>query len=95
MKEGRNKLTFHLSSAAAFAKLISKPKSKVTSLSAKEFDPRNQYGEVVDAVKQAGTTGQVEVFRVELEGARCEYWVVCVDEKGARVVGLKVGAVES
>jgi len=37
----------------------------------------------------------VEVFRVEIDRARCEYWVVSVDEKGARVVGLKVAAVES
>jgi len=49
----------------------------------------------VDAVKEAGTTGEVDVFRVELDGARCEYWVVSVDEKHARVVGLKVAAVES
>jgi len=64
-------------------------------LSTKEFDPRNQYGEVVDAVKKAGTTGQVEVFRVELDRARCEYWVVSVDEKHKRVIGMKVAAVES
>ena len=84
-----------VSCVAAFAKLISHDKAGITMLSTKEFDPRNQYGDVVDAVKQAGTTGHVEVFRVELKGARCEYWIVCVDGKRARVVGLKAGAVES
>lgn len=49
----------------------------------------------MDAVKKAGTTGEVEVFRVELDRARCEYWVISVDEKHKRVVGLKVAAVES
>jgi hypothetical protein len=48
----------------------------------------------VDAVKQAGN-GTVKVFRVELEGTRAEYYVVGVDDKQGRIVGLKALAVES
>ncbi|CAA9960244.1 hypothetical protein PTMSG1_03650 [Pyrenophora teres f. maculata] len=54
----------------------------------------SQYKKVVDAVKQAGD-GTVKVFRVELEGTRAEYYVVTVDEKEGRLVGLKALAVES
>jgi hypothetical protein len=54
----------------------------------------SQYKKVVDAVKQAGN-GTVKIFRVELEGTRAEYYVVTVDEKEGRIVGLKALAVES
>ena len=65
----------------SFAKLIDQKASAVTAISTKEFDPRGQYKDVVDAVKSAGSTGKVHVFRLDLSGARCEYWVVSVDEK--------------
>jgi hypothetical protein len=54
----------------------------------------SQYKKVIDAVKQAGN-GKVKVFKVELEGARAEYYAITVDEKEGRVVGLKALAVES
>jgi hypothetical protein len=54
----------------------------------------SQYKKVIDAVKQAGN-GSVKVFRVELEGTRAEYYVVAVDDKEGRIVGLKALAVES
>ncbi|RMZ74385.1 ribosomal L3 [Pyrenophora seminiperda CCB06] len=54
----------------------------------------SQYKKVVDAVKQAGD-GTVKVFRVELQGARAEYYVVTVDKNEGRLVGLKALAVES
>ncbi|KAG9185736.1 hypothetical protein G6011_07067 [Alternaria panax] len=54
----------------------------------------SQYKRVIDAVKQAGN-GTVKVFRVELEGTRAEYYVVAVDDKEGRIVGLKALAVES
>lgn len=81
--------------ADSFAKLIDQKASSITSISTKEFDPRGRYKDVVDAVKAAGSTGKVHVFRLELSGARCEYWVVSVDEKKKTVVGMKAGAVES
>jgi hypothetical protein len=54
----------------------------------------SQYKSVLDAVKQA-SNGTVKVFRVELEGTRAEYYVVGVNEKEGKIVGLKALAVES
>ena len=59
-----------------------------------EFDPRKHYQDVVSAIENAGD-GTVRIFRVELGTTRVEYWVVSVDRKGKRVVGLKALAVES
>lgn len=67
---------------------------EVEELSAKEFDPKGDYGDVLDMVKKAGS-GDVKVFRVGHGRTRAEYYVVCVDGKGGRVVGLKAKAVES
>jgi hypothetical protein len=53
-----------------------------------------QYKKVVDAVKKAGN-GEVKVFQVGIDGSRKEYWVIGVDEKEGRVVGLKALSVES
>lgn len=78
----------------AFASLLGKDKSEVSETSAKDFDPRREYGEVMDAVKKAGH-GEVKVFRVEIGKARVEYFVVGLDGNGKRVVGLKALAVES
>jgi hypothetical protein len=66
----------------------------VASISEKEFDPQGQYKKVIDAVKKAGD-GKVRVFRVEHGSTRVEYYVVSVDEKEGRVVGLKALSVES
>lgn len=54
----------------------------------------SQYKGVVDIVKKAGN-GTAKIFRVELEGTRAEYYVVGVDEKEGRIIGLKALAVES
>jgi tagatose-1,6-bisphosphate aldolase len=54
----------------------------------------SQYKKVIDAVKEAGN-GEVKVFKVEIDGTRSEYYVVGVDEKEGRVVGLKALSVES
>jgi hypothetical protein len=54
----------------------------------------SQYKKVVDAVKEAGN-GEVKVFKVQIDGTRAEYYVVGVDEKEGRVVGLKALSVES
>lgn len=63
-------------------------------MSVKEFDPQGQYKTVVEAVKKVGE-GEVKVFRVGHGKTRAEYYVVAVDGKGGRVVGLKAKAVES
>lgn len=45
-------------------------------------------------MKRAGS-GEVKVFRVHHGRSRAEYYVVSLDEKGRRVVGLKAVAVET
>jgi hypothetical protein len=54
----------------------------------------SQYKKVIDAVKAAGN-GDVKVFKVQIDGTRAEYYVVAVDEKDGRLVGLKALSVES
>jgi hypothetical protein len=54
----------------------------------------SQYKKVIDAVKEAGN-GEVKVFKVQIDGTRAEYYVVGVDEKDGRIVGLKALSVES
>lgn len=49
---------------------------------------------MVEAVKKVGS-GEVKVFRVQHGGTRAEYYVVSLDEKAGRVVGLKALSVES
>jgi hypothetical protein len=60
----------------------------------KEKGFETQYKKVFDAVKQAGN-GEVQVFKVDLEGTRAEYWVVALEEGKGRMVGLKALSVES
>ncbi|KAI9708593.1 MAG: hypothetical protein M1820_003811 [Bogoriella megaspora] len=69
-------------------------KAEVSEVGTKDFDPRGQYKNVLDAVGKAGD-GDVKVFRVEHGSTRAEYYVVSLDGKGGRVVGLKAKAVES
>ncbi|KAK7730678.1 hypothetical protein SLS57_001508 [Botryosphaeria dothidea] len=80
-------------SEAAFAKLIGH-NSDASSVSQKDFDPQGQYAKVIDAVKQAGSQ-DVNIFRVQHGSTRAEYYVVSLDKKGKRIVGLKAVAVES
>ena len=68
--------------------------AEVSTLSVKEFDPRDHYRSVLQAVEKAGD-GKVRVYRVEHGRTRMEYYVVGLDTEGKRVVGLKAKAVES
>lgn len=68
--------------------------SEVSSLSEKEFDPRGQYKSVIEAVKKAGSD-KASFFRVEHGSTRAEYYVVSVNAKEKKLVGLKALAVES
>ena len=52
------------------------------------------YKDVIEAVEKAGD-GKARVFRVEEGGSRVQYWVVGLDAKGGKVVGLRAKAVES
>jgi len=82
-----------LPSENEFADLVGH-KAKVSTLSTQEFDPDGQYKDVLKAVEGAGD-GETRVFRVHHGKTRAEYYVVGLDEKGGKVVGLKAKAVET
>jgi hypothetical protein len=67
---------------------------EVEEISIQDWNVKNVYAEVVEAVEKAGDgQADVQVFRVEHDGARCEYYVITLNE--GVVVGVKVKAVES
>lgn len=49
---------------------------------------------MLQAVEKAGD-GKARIYRLDQGRSRAEYYVVALDEKGKRVVGLKAKAVES
>lgn len=67
---------------------------EISTIGQKEFDPQSQYKAVVDAVKQAGG-GEVAFFRAKHGSTRVEYYIIGLDKKAGKVVGLKALAVES
>ena len=82
-----------LQRADEFGELIGH-KGDVSTISTKEFDPKGDYKEVLQAVEKAGD-GKARIYRLETGKSRAEYYVVGFDEQGGKVVGLKAKAVES
>jgi len=72
-------------------KLVGKDAS---SISQKQFDPQGRYKKVVDAVRKVGS-GELGFFRIDLDNTRVEYFIVSVDKKDKRLVGMKAVAIES
>lgn len=79
--------------ADEFADLIGHD-SEVSTMSTKEFDPREEYKDVLQAVEKAGD-GKSRIFRVAHGRTRVEYYVVGLDQDKGRVVGMKAKAIES
>lgn len=79
--------------ADEFGELIGH-KGEVSTVNTKEFDPKGDYKEVLQAVEKAGD-GKTRIYRLETGKSRTEYYVVGFDGKAGRVVGLKAKAVES
>ncbi|EEH35767.1 hypothetical protein PAAG_00090 [Paracoccidioides lutzii Pb01] len=78
---------------------------QITILTPASFDPKNQYADVLHAVRTAVAGGnprdaeaaEVKVYQVQMDETRAEYWVLALERgngKG-RIVGLKAKAVES
>ncbi len=79
-----------------FAKLINHwdaSNAEITIMDPADWDAQGQYGEVIDAVRQASRGNDVRVYRVVRDETRVEYWVVTRAE--GRIVGAKALAVES
>jgi hypothetical protein len=89
-----------LPSALEFKRCLSKSHSsnrEVEQLSVEDFDPREEYKDVIGAVGQAGSEGKadVKVYRVEVSKTRVEYYILAVAEGGRKLVGVVAKAVES
>ncbi len=66
----------------------------ISTLALEEFDPKGQYKEVVEAVHSSGD-GEFRIYRVEHGRTRAEYYIIRLDKRGQRVLGLKAKAVET
>lgn len=87
-------------SAEEFAHLISHPDPSSAQIEIQDpadWDSQGQYGELLDAVREAGKGNDVRVYRITRDGTRVEYWVVTTEGKGkdAKLVGVKALAIES
>ena len=62
-----------------------------------DWNQSGQYGDVVEAVREAGEGRDVRVYRIARGGVKYEYWVVTRDGDGAgaRLVGVRALSVES
>ena len=58
----------------------------------KNWVSKGQREDIVKEVESVGTEPKVFWTR---DGTRLEYWVLALDRKGGRVVGLRVWSVES
>jgi hypothetical protein len=69
--------------------------SDIEVLEPNDWDRRDLYKDVKDAVSAAcAGAADLKVYRVEV-GSRVTYYVVSLDEKGGKVVGVRVKAIES
>ena len=88
-----SRLVLTTASLGEFASLINH-KGSVSTLPMKDFDPKGHYGDVIEAVEKAGN-GKASVFRVDEGGSRVQYWVLGLDKREGKVVGMRARAVES
>ena len=76
----------------------------IEQISQGDFDPRGQYTEVIDAVKQVSSGGgsssggdckEVGFYKAVLDHSRIQYLVLGLDAENCRLVGLVALAIES
>lgn len=67
---------------------------KVDELKTSEWDPREQYKEVVEKVEKV-THGGAKVYRAAVSGTRVLYLVLGVEKNGDRILGVKTIGIES
>lgn len=86
------------SNAESFAALIDHPtplSANITTMKVEEWNKTGEYTKVVDAVKGAAGGEDLKVYVVPRTEVETEYWVVAVDKKERRLVGVKALGVES
>ncbi|KAI9697272.1 MAG: hypothetical protein M1836_004836 [Candelina mexicana] len=67
---------------------------EASTVEIKDFDPQGQYKDVIAAVKAAGGH-EVKVYRLQISKTRAEYYVVALNSKASKIVGMKAKAVET
>lgn len=85
-----------LPSQAEFKKALGSKgeQGDIEELSFQEFDPRDEYAEIIDRVKKAGSGKKdPRIFRLELGSTRVEYYIITLGE--SKLVGVYTKAVES
>jgi hypothetical protein len=101
------KLTTSLLTTADLSTLISESKDlsrSIESLPITSFDPKDQYPEVLGAVRAAAAEKnpdateeavELKVYRIEITTTRIEYWILALHAADKKIVGLRAKAVES
>ncbi|KAI9817059.1 MAG: hypothetical protein M1832_004777 [Thelocarpon impressellum] len=92
---GTERLTCVRAGADEFKALVGFA-GEVSTIERKEWDGRDAYGAVVESIKKtASTREEPRVYRLQHDSTRAEYFVVAVDARHSRLVGLRMRAVES
>jgi hypothetical protein len=67
----------------------------VETIDIQDFDGQGLYGEVIKAVEESAAAKDVKIYRVTHGRTRAEYYLVAVDSKQGKLVGMKANAVET
>ncbi|KAL6801818.1 hypothetical protein J3E68DRAFT_394457 [Trichoderma sp. SZMC 28012] len=81
-----------------FAKLINHwdaENAQIDIMDPVDWDSQGEYGNVIDAVREATKGNDVRVYRVARDLTRAEYFVISRDDEGGRIVGVKALGIES
>lgn len=84
--------------AESFAALINHPtplSANITIMSVEDWNKTGEYTEVIDAVELAAHGEKALVYVVPRTEVKTEYWVVAIEKKEKRLVGVKALGVES
>ncbi|CCU77213.1 unnamed protein product [Blumeria hordei] len=90
------KITGVLPDGTTFASLVGYPEpdtADVQIMEVSEWDPHNQYHDIVNSVKLAAKMSEVRVYRIALDRVRFEYWLVGATD--GVLLGVKALAIES
>ena len=82
----------------SFAALIDHPtplSAGITTMKVEEWNKTGEYTKIADAVKEAAGGEEPKVYVVPRTKVKTEYWVVALDKKEKRLVGVKTLGVES
>ncbi|KAI9681378.1 MAG: hypothetical protein M1817_002661 [Caeruleum heppii] len=67
----------------------------VSSLTVDQWDPKSEYKDIVQAIEEASAAEHVRIYRIEHSKTKLEYFIVALDQKSSKIVGLRTRAVET